>query len=142
MRYLCVILLVFLTANLFSQTSLGKEVVNNIAGSRTVYFTVSTTGCFNAGVKTYTVTALKNKNRKVSYSDQNKTVTKVITSKNYKLFIDRFAASYQKFSEDIQQTCTLTTEFELSNKKEKLNFTNNICDNDFHPENYLMELIK
>lgn len=142
MRYLRIILFVLLSANLFSQTSSNRDVLNKIAGSSTVYFTVSTSGCFNAGSKTYTITVLKNKSRKIVYTDQDKTITKVISAKNYKLFMDRFAASLHKFSEDIKQTCTLTTEFELSNKKQKLNFTNTTCDNNFHPENYLMELIK
>lgn len=108
----------------------------------TVYFVAETSGCFDAGSKTYQFCKMKNGDRNIIVTENNLHLSKSIHSKQFKLFINRFARSAEHFKDEKNPTCTLTTDFYLSGNKEKIAFKNGTCENDYNPELFLLELIK
>lgn len=140
MHYKCIIILVLFSVKLFSQSN--NDFYKKINKADTVVFTVETSGCFNAGVTVYKFCKQKNGNRKLIFTTDNKLQIKIMSSKKFALFLKKYKTSESHFSSDKPPTCTLTTDFELSDKKADSKFKNGTCENDYNPEAYLLELIK
>lgn len=136
------IFLVIVSQNLFSQTDQIKTLIKKISASDSVFFVVNTSGCFNGGVQEYKLVKQKSGGRKVIYLNNGKLVSKGITSKQYMAFVKKYQVSALKFTEDKNPTCTLVTDFELTNKKMISKFTNGTCENEFNPEPFLTEMLK
>lgn len=71
-----------------------------------------------------------------------KNYSRKISTKQVQAFLDNFTASITHFNEDINQSCTSTSEYYLEIGTEKLNFTNVTCEQEFNPENLLSDLIR
>jgi hypothetical protein len=101
-------------------------------------------GCFNAGTTVYKLVKLKSKERNVLCIKKTGTLSKKINQKNYEAFIQRFKTSAFKFRnvDEGGKVCTTISKFELSNKKESSEFSNNTCEAEFDPEEFLKQLIK
>lgn len=134
------ILLVLFTVKLFSQSE--KEVLKKLEKADSLFFTVNTSGCFDSGEKTYKFKRLKNGSRQVNFFSENKQQTRKISSKKFKLFLKNYWGAYNHFNNDKPPTCTLTMDFDLSDKANKLSFKNGTCENSYNPEMYLIELLK
>lgn len=126
---------------LFAQTNKISQVVI-ISRSDSVYFTVNTSGCFYAGSITYLFTKNKTGGRTITFEKETKHYSKNISPKLYKKFIDHYQKSWTKFSKDLPPTCTLITEFDLSNQKSNMGFKNVTCENDYNPEFFLESILK
>lgn len=116
--------------------------IHTISKSDSVFFTVNTSGCFNSGAVVYVIIKSKKNSRKIIFEKEGKRFSKEITSKKFKVFLDNYEKSMQRFSSDTPSTCTLVTDFELSNGKAKVTFTNGTCQNEFNPELTLENLLK
>lgn len=122
----------------------AQTVIQQISKADTVFFTVTTSGCFNAGTTSYLLIKNKFKTRKVNCTKIKNEFCKKLSAKNYSAFIKHYAdcsEQYKNASAE-NQTCTMSTEFSLSDKKKTLTFTNNNCKAEFNPEETLLKLIK
>lgn len=122
----------------------AQTVIQQISKADTVFFTVTTSGCFNAGTTSYLLIKNKCKTRKVNCTKTKSEFCKKLSAKNYSAFIKHYAdcAEQYKNASAENQTCTMSTEFSLSGKNETLTFTNNNCKAEFNPEETLLKLIK
>ncbi len=137
-----IIFLVFSSA-IISQT-LKSDKLKLISVSDTVVFTVDMSGCFNAGITIYKFAKQKNNDRIVIYKKADALFNKKITSKNYDVFVYRFRTSEFKFkhADENGKVCTTISKFELGNQKQSVGFTNNTCEAEFNPEDFLLQLLK
>ena len=143
MKNIFKILFLVFSFSAFSQTP-KPDKLKLISSADTVIFTVNMSGCFSGGATIYKFAKLKNGERNVIYKKANDLTVKKITSKHYDTFIYRFKMSAFKFKyvEDGKYTCTTVTKFELSDKKESINFTNGSCEAEFDLEELLKQLLK
>jgi hypothetical protein len=128
---------------LFSQTP-KPDKLKQISAADSVFFTVKTSGCFDAGTLLYTLVKLKNNERFVLLKKDSILQKKKLTAKNYDVFVYRFRQSAQRFkyADENDKKCTLTTSFMISDKKQSLDFTNTSCEAEFNPEELLKQLMK
>lgn len=143
MKLVCKILFLVFSFTGFSQTP-KPDKLKLISNSDTVIFTVNTSGCFSAGITVYKFIKLKNNEREVVYKKANAVATKKVTLKNYEVFIYRFKTSAFKFKhvEEGGKVCTTVSKFEIRDRKESSEFTNNTCEAEFDPEELLKQLLK
>lgn len=133
----------FYSCFLFSQTP-KPDKLKQISIGDTVVFTVTTSGCFNAGTLTYTLVKLKNNERQVILKKDTSVVKKKLSAKNYDVFVYRFRQSAQRFkyADEQEKKCTLTTSFRLQHRQQFSEFTNTSCEAEFNPEELLKKLMK
>jgi hypothetical protein len=137
------IVLTLLSSFLFSQTP-KPDKLKQISLSDTVIFTVTTSGCIDAGTVVYKLIRQKNNDRLVFSDKETTSRPKRLTAKNYEVFIYRFRQSSQRFkyADESEKKCTLTSYFKLNDKKQSSDFTNTSCEAEFNPEQLLQQLTK
>ncbi|HWY10103.1 MAG TPA: hypothetical protein VN026_02200 [Bacteroidia bacterium] len=113
----------------------------------TVYFTADNSGCFNSYVLEVKMCKQKSGDRKLIMKSKMGTEEKIISSKNYEVFIKKYQASVKHFSKVDKGLCTSITRFELmcKNKNGSINsteFKNTTCEAEFNPEMFLQGLIR
>jgi hypothetical protein len=139
---LCIVFSV-LGLSLFSQSK-KPDKLKQIAAADTVVFSVETSGCIESGVLIYKLARQKNKDRLVMYTIRGVAHKKKLSAKNYDVFTYRFRSSAQRFKylDEETKTCTMQSTFELSDKKQKIDFRNTTCEAEFNPEELLKQLMK
>jgi hypothetical protein len=137
------IALSLISSFLFSQTP-RPDKLKQISQSDTVFFSVTTSGCIDAGTTVYKLIRQKNNDRLVVSDRDTTSKPKRMTAKNYDVFIYRFRQSAQRFkyADESEKKCTLTTYFKINDKKQSTDFTNTSCESEFNPEELLKQLTK
>lgn len=147
MKYFITTILLFISAQIFSQAKSVSSLITLVSKADTVYFVADNSGCFHAYVLEVKMCKQKSGGRKLIMKTDTGLVEKRLSGKKYQSFINNYKTSTNYFVKNNKQTCTSTTEFDLycKTKSGSVNgskFKNLNCEAKYNPELFLQELLR
>ncbi len=140
------ILLLF-SVTVFSQNKSFSKVIDITCKADTVYFIADNSGCFDSYILEVKMCKQKSGDRKLIMKSKKGAEEKMLSSKNYKAFIENYKTSANHFITVDKGKCTSISEFELmcKNKNGSINstkFKNTSCEAEYNPEMFLENLLR